>query len=112
MLWAMYICWHFCLSCSLFFFFIMIRRPPRSTLFPYTTLFRSVWTLRYTVVGPRHGKPFSFAFSGVCDAASAVRLYFFCVVHKHPDRPNTTGSRRDLKGSGFASQGRPVRAGD
>src|SRR5260370_837036 len=24
------------------FFFLMIRRPPRSTLFPYTTLFRSV----------------------------------------------------------------------
>src|SRR6516165_11417899 len=26
---------------ALFFFFLMIRRPPRSTLFPYTTLFRS-----------------------------------------------------------------------
>src|SRR5215471_20170386 len=26
---------------SLWFFFLMIRRPPRSTLFPYTTLFRS-----------------------------------------------------------------------
>src|SRR3712207_6933748 len=24
-------------------FFLMIRRPPRSTLFPYTTLFRSLW---------------------------------------------------------------------
>src|SRR2546427_8535193 len=32
--------------CS-FFFFLMIRRPPRSTLFPYTTLFRSAGT------GPR-----------------------------------------------------------
>src|SRR2546427_10539084 len=38
-----------CLSCHVvftpsihfFFFFLMIRRPPRSTLFPYTTLFRS-----------------------------------------------------------------------
>src|SRR5256885_8851472 len=29
-----------------FFFFLMIRRPPRSTLFPYTTLFRS----------PAHGR--------------------------------------------------------
>src|SRR3712207_7329676 len=29
------------LNYSLFFFFLMIRRPPRSTLFPYTTLFRS-----------------------------------------------------------------------
>src|SRR5574340_1301648 len=28
-------------SLSCFFFFLMIRRPPRSTLFPYTTLFRS-----------------------------------------------------------------------
>src|SRR5256885_2580243 len=28
-------------SLKLFFFFLMIRRPPRSTLFPYTTLFRS-----------------------------------------------------------------------
>src|SRR6266498_1557256 len=28
-------------TCFLFFFFLMIRRPPRSTLFPYTTLFRS-----------------------------------------------------------------------
>src|SRR5258708_20725397 len=33
----------YCLFVSpfLFFFFLMIRRPPRSTLFPYTTLFRS-----------------------------------------------------------------------
>src|SRR5438132_3008784 len=29
-------------SLYLFFFFLMIRRPPRSTLFPYTTLFRSL----------------------------------------------------------------------
>src|SRR5256885_6405101 len=35
---------------SLFFFFLMIRRPPRSTLFPYTTLFRSV------VRAGRHGR--------------------------------------------------------
>src|SRR2546430_8511868 len=30
-----------CVQLSCFFFFLMIRRPPRSTLFPYTTLFRS-----------------------------------------------------------------------
>src|SRR5580704_18257316 len=30
-----------CFVCSVCFFFLMIRRPPRSTLFPYTTLFRS-----------------------------------------------------------------------
>src|SRR5437764_5434010 len=31
----------FFLFLSIYFFFLMIRRPPRSTLFPYTTLFRS-----------------------------------------------------------------------
>src|SRR2546426_10729822 len=30
-----------CILFVIFFFFLMIRRPPRSTLFPYTTLFRS-----------------------------------------------------------------------
>src|SRR5438132_7149710 len=33
---------YFCLSLYFLFFFLMIRRPPRSTLFPYTTLFRSL----------------------------------------------------------------------
>src|SRR2546426_8661317 len=31
----------------IFFFFLMIRRPPRSTLFPYTTLFRSLTWFRH-----------------------------------------------------------------
>src|SRR3712207_9204578 len=34
------------------YFFLMIRRPPRSTLFPYTTLFRSV-----NLLVPRVGDP-------------------------------------------------------
>src|SRR3989449_6078942 len=33
-------------SIRFLFFFLMIRRPPRSTLFPYTTLFRSIRRLR------------------------------------------------------------------
>src|SRR2546427_2637619 len=37
-------------DCSVFlFFFLMIRRPPRSTLFPYTTLFRSGATASWPV---------------------------------------------------------------
>src|SRR2546430_17471845 len=40
---------------SLFFFFLMIRRPPRSTLFPYTTLFRS-HDRPLEQVGPRGGE--------------------------------------------------------
>src|SRR3712207_7211934 len=34
----------------MFFFFLMIRRPPRSTLFPYTTLFRSDALRRWPVI--------------------------------------------------------------
>src|SRR3712207_7413569 len=33
-------------------FFLMIRRPPRSTLFPYTTLFRSCWRTRRRACPP------------------------------------------------------------
>src|SRR4249920_1526176 len=36
-----FITFNFFIFLFLFFFFLMIRRPPRSTLFPYTTLFRS-----------------------------------------------------------------------
>src|SRR2546429_6138306 len=42
---------YYCSLSICFFFFLMIRRPPRSTLFPYTTLFRSraapaeTWTI-------------------------------------------------------------------
>src|SRR3990172_2349283 len=46
-------------------FFLMIRRPPRSTLFPYTTLFRSPWSCptpcasssRRTAASPRFRHP-------------------------------------------------------
>src|SRR2546428_8159091 len=42
---------------KIFFFFLMIRRPPRSTLFPYTTLFRSS-------ISPVEGEITSHAQSG------------------------------------------------
>src|SRR3989442_4742084 len=41
-----WVCHLYCLF--LFFFFLMIRRPPRSTLFPYTTLFRSTVLFRHS----------------------------------------------------------------
>src|SRR2546428_8030772 len=40
----------------------MIRRPPRSTLFPYTTLFRSLW--------PNH--PYGFSILGTRDTVSTL----------------------------------------
>src|SRR2546422_7911629 len=45
---------------AVFFFFLMIRRPPRSTLFPYTTLFRS------TRRPPGAGLPVRTAHAAVC----------------------------------------------
>src|SRR3712207_9092251 len=55
-------------------FFLMIRRPPRSTLFPYTTLFRSRLGAHLLHHGPRqvdavHGDPAPF--ERKCDAAGA-----------------------------------------
>src|SRR5690242_20994112 len=61
------------LICSMVcFFFLMIRRPPRSTLFPYTTLFRSprpaavsaaptvpLWSTRLPVLAPTSSPPAS-----------------------------------------------------
>src|SRR5256885_12235128 len=44
------------LAYLLVFFFLMIRRPPRSTLFPYTTLFRSRLGHRGKVVVGSHGE--------------------------------------------------------
>src|SRR2546427_5617274 len=51
------LCTHLCYLYTLvrfwFFFFLMIRRPPRSTLFPYTTLFRSPSSLRIAFICSR-----------------------------------------------------------
>src|SRR5256885_9303488 len=50
-----------------FFFFLMIRRPPRSTLFPYTTLFRSIRSRDLARTGS------SAAWSSASSAKSKVR---------------------------------------
>src|SRR3712207_7961666 len=39
------------------FFFLMIRRPPRSTLFPYTTLFRSIYLMKDMLENDRPATP-------------------------------------------------------
>src|SRR3712207_7132473 len=98
------------------FFFLMIRRPPRSTLFPYTTLFRSGmvrWeaaliavfgTLTGLVVGLALARAMVFAIanSGTADTANFVvrseehtselqsRQYLVCrllLEKKQSDRP-------------------------
>src|SRR3712207_7141820 len=41
---------------NVLFFFLMIRRPPRSTLFPYTTLFRSIIAIVIAILLPSLAK--------------------------------------------------------
>src|SRR3712207_9501178 len=50
----------------------MIRRPPRSTLFPYTTLFRSL-VLRSSPLTPERWKQIEGVFDAVIDLAPAER---------------------------------------
>src|SRR5258707_6522830 len=46
------------------FFFLMIRRPPRSTLFPYTTLFRSIVLSGASMTRARHESAMSGVMNG------------------------------------------------
>src|SRR5207244_11542291 len=57
------------LDALLFFFFLMIRRPPRSTLFPYTTLFRSV------LEEAESGKPIASFFSFMPEEKGLLIVY-------------------------------------
>src|SRR2546422_3709185 len=65
-----------------FFFFLMIRRPPRSTLFPYTTLFRS------PARRPRRSSPW-------CRGSSPRR----CAIRSRADWPAPARRRRPLSRS-------------
>src|SRR3712207_9483495 len=55
-----------------FFFFLMIRRPPRSTLFPYTTLFRSIFRKWFGKVIPTGDNKFSALNSAVFSGGSFI----------------------------------------
>src|SRR5438445_6900833 len=58
---------HFSVFSLRFLFFLMIRRPPRSTLFPYTTLFRSMTQF--------FGRPFDWTKTGVNSISEQTRNY-------------------------------------
>src|SRR5438874_2754231 len=80
-------CLTLCASCpSLwYFFFSMVRRPPISTLFPYTTLFRS-----FAIVNPPElGTPRGFAHGLIAPAGG--RLLF-----RSEEHTSELQSRRDL----------------
>src|SRR6266436_9216162 len=80
-----------------FFFFLMIRRPPRSTLFPYTTLFRS----RTEAPSLRQAAPLGHARHPAQDRKSTrlnsshgyISYAVFCLKKKNKKNP---GLRRNL----------------
>src|SRR5260370_30160365 len=65
------------------FFFLMIRRPPRSTLFPYTTLFRSIGQalLARRMKKPRVIAETGAGMHGVATATVAARYAMECDVY-------------------------------
>src|SRR3712207_6980491 len=74
-------------STLLCFFFLMIRRPPRSTLFPYTTLFRSpkarqAWAVDQVKKGAIASK--RFGLGGMVTFSGALAWPF---VYPFPQRP-------------------------
>src|SRR5437660_7290972 len=88
------------------FFFLMIRRPPRSTLFPYTTLFRSVGIDQRDQLVDDEG----FVFGGTEGAADrkstrlnsshvAISYAVFCLKKKKrtPARATSRSGRRQSK---------------
>src|SRR5260221_9054034 len=72
----------------LFFFFLMIRRPPRSTLFPYTTLFRSVPSLH-----PRAPLP---TFTPLGGGKSRQRADFYPLPVRSEEHTSELQSHSDL----------------
>src|ERR1039457_7363332 len=102
-------CWY---SCR--FFFLMIRRPPRSTLFPYTTLFRSDgerqrrWNCRGQVCA--HHRRVDQKSTRLNSSHLEISYAVFCLKkkkkhhtqtfntyrsHAHPTRPCTVCMARD-----------------
>src|SRR5256885_12889225 len=63
-----------------FFFFLMIRRPPRSTLFPYTTLFRS-YTATVSIASSLHAR--------ITRRAISPRLAISTFLNIRADRKST-----------------------
>src|SRR6266478_7331227 len=77
-----------------FFFFLMIRRPPRSTLFPYTTLFRSVAPARRSRggggPGPRRSEASDRKSTRLNSSHSQISYAVFCLKKKKNNRDMPT----------------------
>src|SRR5688572_31828441 len=73
----------------------MVRRPPRSTLFPYTTLFRSVLVIRLVDQDDRIGRGFAHALDEVGHGLRAVhrRGRIVRVVEEHQAGAGRSGDQ-------------------
>src|SRR2546430_8423288 len=91
------------------FFFLMIRRPPRSTLFPYTTLFRSGLARKIVESCREHGDPLPPVFrrdrksTRLNSSHSQISYAVFC-LKKKKGRDKRSGVNTDID--------RPVRLAD
>src|SRR5690349_23945478 len=74
------------------FFFLMIRRPPRSTLFPYTTLFRSPGRQHRHAVGRAYRRPDPVARL----SPRTLRRGVTCATSRSEEHTSELQSRRDL----------------
>src|SRR2546422_11495778 len=79
-----------------FFFFLMIRRPPRSTLFPYTTLFRSAFDRAERTVAPVMDRPPQ----SVDGAVVAVRVEVVAPEALRAEGRRDAGQQRERGASG------------
>src|SRR6266542_399510 len=90
-----------------FFFFLMIRRPPRSTLFPYTTLFRSVRAEGQAVPGSVPHPPRNRPRSSRIPRALAARIRRVPPVRAAPHSGGSTGELGKDQARSLASALRP-----
>src|SRR5690242_21176168 len=86
--------------CVYLFFFLMIRRPPRSTLFPYTTLFRSERAREYVGGGKLIDLPF-YQYDNKVDRKStrlnsshmSISYAVFCLKKKKKKKQKQTATK-------------------
>src|SRR5438128_3412118 len=87
------------------FFFLMIRRPPRSTLFPYTTLFRSFVRCRDGAAGcasrrrTRSGAIEDRKSTRLNSSHGSISYAVFCLKKKKKQNKNKNGSHHIMKKS-------------
>src|SRR3712207_9080305 len=82
------------------FFFLMIRRPPRSTLFPYTTLFRSLGALLAI--------PLTLLLKALLVDVDPRGHWLDALLREEPRAPRTSRARQDRKS---AASGKSVDLG-